>query len=108
MKVWAILLSMVVAQTAMAIHPSGLTASSQSTFSKAVAGEDAERRIIREANDDALTFIGSEGQIRGSLLEDAIKVIRENHPDMTTHSDAQLAEAIVEANRVYDESNNGN
>ena len=108
MKVLALVLSMVIAQTAMASHPSGLTATSQSTFSKAVVGEDAERRIIREANDDAATFLASEGEIRGSLLEDAIKVIRENHPDMTTKEDADIAAAILEANRVYNESTDDN
>lgn len=54
-----------------------------------------DMKIVREARDDAASFVASEGAIRGAQLEAALKVVREKVPDARDASDQQLAEAIL-------------
>lgn len=51
-------------------------------------------KVILDARDDAASFVGSNGQIRGAYLESALSHIREQQPELTA-SDMQLAEAIL-------------
>lgn len=54
-----------------------------------------DMKLIREARDDAASFVASEGAIRGVQLEAAMKVVRERVPEARDASDQQLAEAIL-------------
>lgn len=54
-----------------------------------------DMKIVREARDDAASFVASEGAIRGVQLEAAFKVVREQLPEARDASDQQLAEAIL-------------
>lgn len=51
-------------------------------------------KVILDARDDAASFVGSNGQIRGAYLESALSHIREQQPGLDA-SDMQLAEAIL-------------
>lgn len=51
-------------------------------------------KIILDAQDDAASFVGSNGQIRGAYLEAALTHLREQQPGLAA-SDMQLAEAIL-------------
>lgn len=51
-------------------------------------------KIVQAARDDAASFVGSEGAIRGAKLESALVHIRQQQP-MLQASDAQLARAIL-------------
>lgn len=51
-------------------------------------------KIIQAARDDAASFVGSEGAIRGAKLESAFVHIRQQLPDLQA-SDTQLARAIL-------------
>lgn len=51
-------------------------------------------KIILDAQDDAASFVGSRGAIRGAYLEAALTHIREQQPELQA-SDMQLAEAIL-------------
>ncbi|MBD8475733.1 DUF2388 domain-containing protein [Pseudomonas sp. CFBP 8770] len=51
-------------------------------------------KIVREARDDAASFVASQGDIRGVKLESAFAHIRKVAPQMQA-SDAQLAQAIL-------------
>ncbi len=51
-------------------------------------------KIILDARDDAASFVGSQGAIRGAYLEAALTHIREQQPALQA-SDMQLAEAIL-------------
>lgn len=51
-------------------------------------------KIILDARDDAASFVGSNGEIRGAYLESALNHLREQQPDLNA-SDMQLAEAIL-------------
>ncbi|HDS1060442.1 MULTISPECIES: DUF2388 domain-containing protein [Pseudomonas] len=51
-------------------------------------------KIVQAARDDAATFVGTQGAIRGARLESAFVHIRSNMPALQA-SDAQLAQAIL-------------
>ncbi|MFV3403858.1 DUF2388 domain-containing protein [Pseudomonas sp. NY15463] len=51
-------------------------------------------KIVQAARDDAASFVGSEGAIRGAKLESAFVHIRQQLPDLQA-SDTQLARAIL-------------
>lgn len=51
-------------------------------------------KIVRAARDDAASFVGSAGEIRGARLEGALNHIRQQQPTLQA-SDTQLAEAIL-------------
>lgn len=51
-------------------------------------------KIVREARDDAASFVATEGAIRGVKLESAFDHIRQQAPQLNAN-DAQLAQAIL-------------
>lgn len=51
-------------------------------------------KIVKAARDDAASFVGSQGAIRGAKLESAFVHIRQQLPALQA-SDAQLASAIL-------------
>jgi len=51
-------------------------------------------KIVKAARDDAASFVGSDGAIRGAKLESAFAHIRQQLPELQA-SDAQLARAIL-------------
>ncbi|MGE8478113.1 MAG: DUF2388 domain-containing protein [Pseudomonas shirazensis] len=51
-------------------------------------------KIVKAARDDAASYVGSEGVIRGAKLESAFRHIRQQAPTLQA-SDAQLAQAIL-------------
>ncbi|MDF0733562.1 DUF2388 domain-containing protein [Pseudomonas entomophila] len=51
-------------------------------------------KIVQAARDDAASFVGSQGAIRGAKLESALIHIRQQAPSLQA-SDAQLAQAIL-------------
>ena len=63
-------------------------ASSDATSS---IGDD---KVVLDARDDAASFVGSEGNIRGAHLEAALTHIRQTLPNLEA-TDMQLAEAIL-------------
>ena len=54
-----------------------------------------DSKIIREAHDDAASFVASEGEIRGAHLEAAFDTLRTRVPEARDASDQVLAEAIL-------------
>lgn len=54
-----------------------------------------DMKVVREARDDAASYVGSDGAIRGAQLEAAFKVLREQVPQAREASDQDLAEAIL-------------
>lgn len=53
-----------------------------------------DNKIVRAAQDDAASFVASNGQIRGVKLESAFDTIRRQAPQLQA-SDAELAQAIL-------------
>lgn len=51
-------------------------------------------KIVQAARDDAASFVGTQGTIRGARLESAFVHIRSSMPDLQA-SDTQLAQAIL-------------
>ncbi|MGE7993694.1 DUF2388 domain-containing protein [Pseudomonas sp. NPDC089554] len=51
-------------------------------------------KIVQAARDDAASFVGSQGAIRGAKLESAFLHIRQQLPALQA-SDTQLAQAIL-------------
>lgn len=51
-------------------------------------------KIVKAARDDAASFVGSQGAIRGAKLESAFLHIRQQLPALQA-SDTQLAQAIL-------------
>ena len=54
-----------------------------------------DSKVVREAHDDAATFVASQGDIRGVQLESAFNTLRDRVPEARNASDQLLAEAIL-------------
>ncbi|BBT19495.1 DUF2388 domain-containing protein [Metapseudomonas otitidis] len=54
-----------------------------------------DMKVIREARDDAASFVASEGAIRGVQLEAAFDTLRTRLPEARDASDEALAQAIL-------------
>ena len=54
-----------------------------------------DSKVVREAHDDAATFVACQGDIRGVQLESAFNTLRERVPEARSASDQELAEAIL-------------
>lgn len=54
-----------------------------------------DSKIVREAHDDAASFVASNGEIRGAHLEAAFDTLRNRVPEARDASDQVLAEAIL-------------
>ena len=52
-----------------------------------------DSKVVREAHDDAATFVASQGDIRGVQLEAAFSTLRDRVPEARNASDHDLAEA---------------
>ncbi|WP_433768179.1 DUF2388 domain-containing protein [Pseudomonas putida] len=54
-----------------------------------------DSKIVREAQDDAASFVATNGDIRGAHLEAALDMLRTRVPEARDASDQDLAEAIL-------------
>lgn len=54
-----------------------------------------DSKVVREAHDDAASFVASNGDIRGAQLEAAFDAVRQRVPEARDASDQVLAEAIL-------------
>jgi uncharacterized protein (TIGR02448 family) len=54
-----------------------------------------DSKVVREAKDDAASYVGSNGDIRGAQLEAAFVAVRNAVPEARNASDQDLAEAIL-------------
>lgn len=58
-----------------------------------------DHKLIVAAQDDAGSFVASDGAIRGPFLEAAMRKVRADNPDVQA-SDMELANAILARNAV--------
>jgi uncharacterized protein (TIGR02448 family) len=70
------------------------TVDSSTNATSDVSSSLRDDKIVREARDDAASFVASSGDIRGARLENAFAHIRQIAPQLQA-SDAQLAQAIL-------------
>lgn len=54
-----------------------------------------DSKVIREAQDDAASYVATNGDIRGAHLEAAFDTLRSRVPEARDASDQVLAEAIL-------------
>ena len=54
-----------------------------------------DSKVVREAHDDAASFVASDGDIRGAHLEAALNLLRTRVPEARDASDQVIAEAIL-------------
>ncbi|MBV6290277.1 DUF2388 domain-containing protein [Pseudomonas aegrilactucae] len=54
-----------------------------------------DAKVVREARDDAASFVASRGDIRGAQLQAAFDTLRQRVPQARDASDQVLAEAIL-------------
>ncbi|KTT47948.1 DUF2388 domain-containing protein [Pseudomonas oryzihabitans] len=66
-----------------------------SDATSAITGSFKNDKLVLEARDDAASFVGSAGDIRGVRLEAALDHLRTQAPQLRQASDAQLAQAIL-------------
>ncbi|WP_371232528.1 DUF2388 domain-containing protein [Pseudomonas sp. QE6] len=52
-------------------------------------------KLIAAAQDDASTYVASDGAIRGPYLESALTRLRSDNPGLRQRSDMELANAIL-------------
>ncbi|QCI15161.1 DUF2388 domain-containing protein [Pseudomonas putida] len=60
-----------------------------------------DHKLVMAAQDDAGSFVASDGEIRGPFLEAAIRQVRAEQPDLQA-SDMELANAILAKNARAD------
>ncbi|MFK8400601.1 DUF2388 domain-containing protein [Pseudomonas sp. BGr12] len=58
-----------------------------------------DHKLIGPAQDDAASFIATDGAIRGPYLEATLQQMRSANPALAQASDAELASAILAAQR---------
>ncbi|MHA7115817.1 DUF2388 domain-containing protein [Pseudomonas promysalinigenes] len=80
-------------QTAEASGSSRSLVSTGTLFSSSYL-TSADHKLVVAAQDDAGSFVASDGAIRGPYLEAAIQQIRAEHPGLEA-SDMELAHAIL-------------
>lgn len=82
------------AGTSAGAGSAGTSASSRggSASSNSTSGNS---KVVRQAREDAASFVASEGKIRGARLEAALRHLREHEAQARTASDMQLAQAIL-------------
>lgn len=54
-----------------------------------------DSKIVHAAHNDAISFVVSEGEVRGAFLESALEYIRHEAPELLASTDMQLARAII-------------
>lgn len=54
-----------------------------------------DSKVVRDAHDDAASFVATKGEIRGAQLEAAFHTLRTRLPEARDASDQTLAEAIL-------------
>ncbi|WP_277373253.1 DUF2388 domain-containing protein [Pseudomonas sp. AA-38] len=54
-----------------------------------------DSKVVQAAQDDAASFIASNGQVRGVRLESALRYLRSQSAALQSVSDLQLASAIL-------------
>jgi uncharacterized protein (TIGR02448 family) len=78
----------------------GTTAGAGSSASSKAGGASSNSssgnsKVVKQARDDAASFVASEGRIRSARLEAAIKHLRDHDADARKASDMELAQAIL-------------
>lgn len=71
---------------------SSATSAGASASSNSTSGNN---KVVRQARDDAASFVASDGRIRSVRLEAAIIHLRRHDPAARDASDMQLAKAIL-------------
>jgi uncharacterized protein (TIGR02448 family) len=54
-----------------------------------------DSKVVREARDDAASYVASQGDIHGAQLDAAFNTLRTRLPEARSASDQELAEAIL-------------
>lgn len=72
----------------------GASSDGSSASSRSSSGND---KIVREAREDAASFVASQGQLRSARLEAALRVLREHDPQARQADDLELARKILAA-----------
>ncbi|UWX04556.1 DUF2388 domain-containing protein [Pseudoxanthomonas sp. NC8] len=72
---------------------SGASSAGSSASSDSSSGGD--KKLVREAREDAAGFVASNGKVRSARLEAALRVMREQDPSAREASDLALARAIL-------------
>lgn len=74
----------------------GSSAGASSAGSSASSGSSSgDDKVVRQARDDAASFVASDGRIRGAQLEAALRHLREHDAAARDASDMELARAIL-------------
>ena len=72
----------------------GASSGGTSASSRSSSGND---KIVREAREDAASFVASQWQVRSARLEAALRVLREHDPQARQADDLELARKILAA-----------
>jgi uncharacterized protein (TIGR02448 family) len=93
LAVLAMGLSLQVGATSFVVTTDGIVNSVEGT-SDVTSSSFGDDKVVREAKDDAASFVASQGDIRGAHLEAAFQRIRGKLPELQVN-DMQLAQAIL-------------
>ena len=73
----------------------GASSAGSSASSNSTSGGDD--KLVREAREDAASFVASQGQVRSARLEAALRVLREHDAQARQADDLELARKILAA-----------
>ncbi|MDD0841192.1 DUF2388 domain-containing protein [Pseudomonas sp. Gutcm_11s] len=93
LAVLAMGLSLQVGATSFVVTTDGIVNSVEGT-SDVTSSSFGDDKVVREAKDDAASFVASAGAIRGAHLEAAFQHVRGKQPTLQM-DDMQLAQAIL-------------
>ncbi|MGY4491431.1 DUF2388 domain-containing protein [Pseudomonas putida] len=75
----------------MIVHASNRTINFTSDTTTSIR----DSKVVRDAQDDAASYVASNGTIRGAQLEAALVAVRAQVPEAKDASDQELAQAIL-------------
>jgi uncharacterized protein (TIGR02448 family) len=73
----------------------GSSAATVGTSASSKTTTPDDDKVVRQALDDAASFVATDGRIRGAQLEAALRHLRERYSTARRASDMQLAQAIL-------------
>lgn len=95
MRILLVLLTgLCVATPVLAFDQTTMFGARSSYVTSKITSTPFENKLLGAARDDAASFVATDGRVRGARLEQALRWLRKQHPELAAN-DRELAEAIL-------------
>ncbi|KSW24882.1 conserverd hypothetical protein [Pseudomonas citronellolis] len=89
-----LLTGLCLATPVLAFEQTTMFVAGSSYVTSKVTSTPFENKLLGAARDDAASYIATDGRVRGARLEQALRWLRTQHPELAAN-DRELAEAIL-------------